>query len=79
MAGAAFALFHAGFSFATLGFCAVYGGFLGFLAYNESVFLRGQAQKIDPIAPLSPSVSLKNDLPTWFWQIAMLILIFLRK
>ena len=42
MAGAAFALFHSGFSFVTLGFCIVYGGFLGVLAYNENVFLERQ-------------------------------------
>jgi protein-S-isoprenylcysteine O-methyltransferase Ste14 len=80
LAGMAFALFHAGFSLATLGFCTVYGGFLVFLAHNETVFLRGQAQRIAPTAPRSPfSASLKNDLPTWLWQIAMLALIFLRK
>jgi protein-S-isoprenylcysteine O-methyltransferase Ste14 len=81
MAGTAFALFHAGFSFATLGFCAIYGIFLAILAINENKFLKHAAPQIS--RPTSHIPSLKNsainDLPTWFWQIAMMGFIFLRK
>jgi protein-S-isoprenylcysteine O-methyltransferase Ste14 len=40
MAGAAFALFHAGFSAAALGFCSIYGFFMAILAKNENRFLK---------------------------------------
>jgi len=80
MAGAAFALFHAGFSFATLGFCAIYGIFLVILAINENRFLKRAVLQICPAPNISsPKKSAINDLPTWFWQIVMLVLIFARK
>jgi len=76
MVGTAFALFHAGFSFAMLGFCAIYGIFLVILAMNENRFLKQICPT--PYIP-SPKKFAINDLPTWLWQIAMLVLIFLRK
>jgi protein-S-isoprenylcysteine O-methyltransferase Ste14 len=81
MAGAVFALFHAGFSFAILGFCTVYGVFLIVLAKNENRFLKHTEPQILCLTLHIPSLkkSIINDLPTWFWQIVMLILIFLRK
>jgi protein-S-isoprenylcysteine O-methyltransferase Ste14 len=81
IAGTAFALFHAGFSLATFGFCTIYGIFLAILAINENRFLK---QALPQISRSTPHVSsLKrtaiNDIPTWLWQIAMLGFIFLRK
>ncbi|MDR0516765.1 MAG: hypothetical protein LBH25_06920 [Fibromonadaceae bacterium] len=81
MAGAAFALFHAGFSVAALGFCAIYGFFLATLAMKENNFLKKEGKATPHHMPhiQNPLKSAMNDFPTWFWQIAMLILIFLRK
>ena len=80
MAGAAFALFHTGFSLATLGFCAIYGIFLAILAINENRFLKRAAPQIHSTPNISsPKKSAINDLPTWLWQIVMLVLIFARK
>jgi protein-S-isoprenylcysteine O-methyltransferase Ste14 len=79
MAGIAFAVFHAGFSFGALGFCGVYGGFLWWLALNENRFLsrisnttqKEQSRRLAPV--------LWNDRFTWLWQIVIILLIFLRK
>jgi protein-S-isoprenylcysteine O-methyltransferase Ste14 len=81
MAGAAFVLFHAGFSLAMFCFCAIYGVFLAILAINENGFLKHVEPQILCSAPRAPSLkkSIINDFPTWLWQIAMLTLIFLRK
>ncbi|MDR2555999.1 MAG: hypothetical protein LBC64_11330 [Fibromonadaceae bacterium] len=80
MAGTAFALFHTGFSFATLGFCAIYGIFLAILAISENRFLKRVAPQTSPTPHISnPKKAAINDLPTWLWQIVMLVLIFVRK
>jgi protein-S-isoprenylcysteine O-methyltransferase Ste14 len=81
MAGVAFALFHAGLSLATLGFCAIYGFFLVILAINENRFLKHtELQVSHPVSHISSfKKSAIDDLPTWLWQIIMLALIFLRK
>jgi isoprenylcysteine carboxyl methyltransferase (ICMT) family protein YpbQ len=79
--GMAFALFHAGFSLTMLGFCVIYGIFLVILAINENKLIKYANPQIQCPRPCIPSLkkSVINDLPTWLWQIAMLILIFLRK
>jgi len=75
IAGVAFAIFHAGFSLAMVGFCAVYGVFLVILAIKENKFLKSAGAKIS----YTPKKSVIKDLPTWLWQIALLWIIFLRK
>jgi len=79
MVGMAFAFFHAGFSLPALGFCAIYGCFLTFLAYSENKFLISCPMSPIPCPKKSIIKSIINDRYTWFWQIAMLIFIFLRK
>ena len=75
MAGAAFALFHTGFSPETLIFCAVYAIFLIYLAKRETIFL-----KSCPISRVQyPKQLFIKDQATWLWQIIMLLLIALRK
>jgi len=76
MAGAAFAFFHAGFSYASLGFCAVYGVFLFFLAYKENDFLALCHTSDVTNSKQSIVKSIINDRYTWLWQIAMLVFIF---
>jgi protein-S-isoprenylcysteine O-methyltransferase Ste14 len=78
MAGAAFALFHAGFSFATLGFCAIYGIFLAILAINENKFLENAVAQVKSHT-ISFTQSIWSDIPTWLCQAVMLAFIFLRK
>jgi protein-S-isoprenylcysteine O-methyltransferase Ste14 len=79
MAGAAFALFHAGFSFWTLGFCAIYGIFLIILAHKENIFLKS-CHNTPPHPSKKPfKQSIINDRYTWIWQIVMIMFIFLRK
>jgi len=75
MAGMAFAIFHAGFSWATFGFCAIYSIFLVILAINENRFLK----TAEPQISYTPKKSVIKDLPTWLWQVVLLWLIFLRK
>jgi len=79
MAGVAFALFHAGVSLWALGFCAIYGCFLLFLARKENVFLI--SRPISPASCLKQSIikSIASDRFTWLWQIILAFLIFLRK
>ena len=79
MAGVAFAFFHVGFSLGALGFCVVYGGFLFFLACRENDFLISC-----PISNVSCSRqsiirAVVSDRFTWFWQIVLALLVFLRK
>jgi len=78
-AGVAFALFHAGFSFEVLGFCAVYGFFLFFLAYKENDFLISCPISHASCFKQSIIKSIVSDRFTWVWQIVLLLLIFLRK
>ncbi|MCL2284436.1 MAG: hypothetical protein FWC26_14060 [Fibromonadales bacterium] len=75
MAGGALALFHTGFSKETLAFCAIYAIFLTYLAKKENTFLKSCPMSHVPC----PKPSFIKDYPTWLWQIAMLILIVLRK
>ncbi|MDR1811872.1 MAG: hypothetical protein LBQ87_03520 [Candidatus Fibromonas sp.] len=78
MAGVAFAVFHAGFSFGALWFCGLYGGFLWWLARNENGFLRGAAAS-QKEQSRGIALALWNDRFTWLWQIIIILLIFLRK
>jgi len=82
MAGAAFAIFHAGFSLGTLAFCTVYAMFLIYLAKKESYFIAASLQPATPrqlrCHPSKRGEFLK-DQATWFWQITLLLLIALRK
>jgi len=75
MAGVAFAIFHAGFSLAMFGFCAIYGVFLTILAVNENRFLKSAELQVS----YTPKKSAIKDLPTWIWQVVLLGLVFLRK
>jgi len=75
MAGAAFAIFHTGFSLAALGFCTIYAYFLTYLAQKENAFLKSCSMSHVP-CPKPPII---NDYATWLWQITMLLLIVLRK
>jgi protein-S-isoprenylcysteine O-methyltransferase Ste14 len=80
MAGAAFAFFHAGFSFSVLGFCIIYGFFLAVLAINENKFLQSINSHVElPITPQYIHNILWNDRYTWLWQIAIIVIIFLKK
>jgi protein-S-isoprenylcysteine O-methyltransferase Ste14 len=78
MAGASFALFHAGFSLGALGFCAAYGVFLAVLAVNENKFLTSRRDS-SPRLPLRRAALINaiwGDRYTWLWQIIILTLVF---
>jgi len=79
MAGAAFAFFHAGFSFGALGFCVVYGGFLVILAFKENKFFISCPKSHTQHCKRSVVKSIINDRYTWIWQAVMLVVIFLLK
>ncbi|MCL2207113.1 MAG: hypothetical protein FWB90_03345 [Fibromonadales bacterium] len=82
MAGTAFALFHAGFSLETLAFCAIYAIFLIYLAKKETDFIAASLQLATPRqlrCHPSRRGEFFKDQATWFWQIAMLLLIAMRK
>ncbi len=79
MAGVAFVLFHAGFSFETLGFCAIYGLFLLFLVRKENDFLVSRPIPHSSSFKQSITRAIVSDRFTWFWQIVIILLIFLRK
>ncbi|MCL2261104.1 MAG: hypothetical protein FWC15_07110 [Fibromonadales bacterium] len=82
MAGVAFALFHTGFSMGTLIFCIIYAIFLIYLAKKESYFIAASLQLATPRqlrCHPSKRGEFFKDQATWLWQIAMLLLITLRK
>ena len=79
MAGVSFALFHAGASLGALGFCAVYGGFLFFLARKENNFLNSCPISNASYSRQSIIKAIVNDRFTWFWQMILALFIFLRK
>ena len=79
MAGAAFALFHAGFSFGALGFCTVYGVFLAALAHKENKFFISCPTSNTVHIKQSVVKSIINDRYTWIWQAVVLVIIFLLK
>jgi protein-S-isoprenylcysteine O-methyltransferase Ste14 len=75
IAGLAFAILHAGFSFWSLGFCAIYGGFLLVLAMNENKFMQTSPQSPVPSPKQSIMQSIISDRYTWLSQAALLVLI----
>jgi len=77
IAGAAFAVFHAGFSLGALGFCGVYGSFLCWLAWNENRFLSCVSNTTHKEQAHGFASALWNDRFTWFWQIVVILFIIL--